>query len=387
MSERQGPTDGGDEVVEVPGPKPKPRPVPPPGGKVISIIDRQKDTAKRYVGTIGDLLAGDWSVDFLLPGCLPIATVGLITGESGAKKTWIAYEACRAVATGTPFMNRGLPARQGGVLILNFDNPTNVLADRVKLMGFTADLPVHIHTLGFTNPANGMPALLRMPGQYSRLKHLVDEFQPSLIIVDSMRQSHTEDENDNKAMSMLMSTFKSWTAVNNASVLIVHHTAKSNNADWVGKARGSGEIFASAGVEIYVADDTLRWTKHQAWDVGDVDQCTFKLESSFLGDCDEVNDEDVRKLLMVKATSALPLEIELIFEAKILGALRSKPNYGLSLKELSAECKLPMPRVKEFLYDARRLGKIRSKSVQRVRHYFANDPVQINEVNDEIDTE
>lgn len=286
--------------------------------------------------TVGQLLEDDMTaVDFLVPGCIPMGNVVLISGESGSRKTWLAYELARAVASGTPWLGRpAVKAVQGKVLILNYDNPTETLVGRVRQLSFSTDMPVRVHTSGVSPKA-----LLTLPMHAPTLKSIVDYYRPALIVVDSMRQAHKLDENSSREAAMIMSTFKEWTAIDHCTVVVIHHTGKGEKSQWHAQARGSGEIIASAGVVIETTiceddDDKTRatWTKHQAWDIGSVKSCEFSLLN------DMPNDGDYLVTPLV-ASSALPGEADIVNLNRISTVMR-EAGHPLTQKELNERTKL-----------------------------------------------
>lgn len=284
---------------------------------------RRAKLAEAYVVPVGTLLGYASEVEFLVHGCIPKGNVGLITGESGGGKSWIAYDLVRAVATATKWMTRGCSVETPQtVCVFNYDNPTNTLAARFVRLGFTENLPVLVHTHGHTKPLDGLPEILTLPSNRKHIKFIIEHYRPALVLLDSFRQMHESDENDSKEMKVVMSIMKEWTSINDCTVIAIHHTSKSGGSKWEASARGSGEIISSAGFVIEVrkaeaknlsgAAGTLHWTKHQAWPIGQTCETAF-----------EVVDEDDREgsFTTVRATSALPGEIESAFEQKILKAL------------------------------------------------------------------
>jgi hypothetical protein len=294
-------------------------------GPVIGKSKAQMQTSyvEAYTVEGGSLLGASTECEFLVAGALPVGNLVLMSGESGGGKSWCAYDLARAVATGTKWLHRSKSV-QGAqrVLILNYDNPTPTLQSRLVRLGFTAEMPFRVMTLGHTKPIDGLPEILTLPSNRRHLRHIVHGYQPALILVDSFRQLHELDENDSKEMKAIMSTLKEWTTVNKCVVVIIHHTSKSGGGRWEAQARGSGEIISSAGVVIEVRKaeaknisgvaGTLHWSKHQAWAIGQTRECAF-----------EIIDEDDREgsHTIVRATSALPGEIDMIQEEKIHKAI------------------------------------------------------------------
>jgi archaellum biogenesis ATPase FlaH len=254
-------------------------------------------------------------IQFLVPGCIPKACIVLLTGDSGAGKSWIAYDLALAVSNGSKWLGRGASVEEPKtVLILNYDNPTDILRIRISKMGVDPERNVFYHTQG------SVLKMLRLPQEGVSLKMIIDQLQPSLTIVDSLRQGHTYDENNNQDMSNLMNIFKTWTTIESKNtVLILHHTAKKNSSSWAASARGSGEIIASSDVVIETSVDgghkMLKWTKVRPWDIGDsTPECSFEIKDRHV----VLPNNRVKVSTSVKATSDLPGEKEYLSEREIL---------------------------------------------------------------------
>ncbi len=210
--------------------------------------------------------------EFLIHGAIPSRAVSFVVGTPGAKKSWLAYDMAIAISRGRPWL--GLPPTQSGLktLVLNYDNPTVELARRFLRLGALPSDPIVFHTL------TGGSDLLRLPGSEAELTTIVRAIMPSLIVVDSLRQSHMGDESNSREMAQVMAIFRSWTQWG-ASVVILHHTRKAPTdpgavALAMESLRGSTEIAASADAIIAVSIDSdgdgditnkAMWVKTRGW--------------------------------------------------------------------------------------------------------------------------
>jgi RecA-family ATPase len=230
------------------------------------------------VGAAAMLAAARIKPKMLVEDMIPAGAITLIIGEPGAKKSWLAYALAIATAQGGDWL--GVPVTTHGpkpnVLILNYDNPTPECGRRMMRLGMQAHDPIWFHSVDL-DP-------LRMPASIAELNAIVQHVQPSLVVVDSFRQCHTEDENSSQSMAIVMGHIKGFYA-QGSSVVVVHHAGKSNGlggAEGVGKARGSGEIAASAdciieakrmkGEDGEPGPDVAVWTKHRSWEIAPCDE-------------------------------------------------------------------------------------------------------------------
>lgn len=124
------------------------------------------------------------ALDFLIPPFLPLEQAAVIFGDGGSGKTYFTYGMALAVALGGKGAFGFRPYRQGGVLIIDYENPNGAtLRFRFKrlLRGagldplIVDDLPIHYW------PGSGMP----LPDHVEALKRYIDKYLIQLVIVDS----------------------------------------------------------------------------------------------------------------------------------------------------------------------------------------------------------
>lgn len=209
---------------------------------------------------------------FLIEGAIPSSAVTMIAGAPGEKKSWLAYAAALSVARGEPWLNFPAPS-PGRVVVANYDNPTRELARRFLRLGLrdSDEGQIYFHT---RDDAASSDYMLRLPEHSAKLISLVSRIRPRMVLIDSLRQCHTADENSSKEMADVMSTLKALTA-DGCAVVVIHHTKKPSARDDGMSAllsmRGSGEIAGSIDAAIVAANDVALWAKHRGWEIADLD--------------------------------------------------------------------------------------------------------------------
>lgn len=355
------------------------------------IGDLPRRTVEAYVVHISKIFDQDIAeVPFLVEGCIPRSCITIITGESGAGKSFVAYDLARAISSGTSWLNKAVPLPQREtVLLLNYDNPTKVVKTRLIRMGFERDAPCYIHTQGMTTPmVRGGAEMLKLPEEQSKLKYIIQEINPSLIVFDSLRQGQTLDENNNKEMANLWSIYKGWTEMpSKPAVVVLHHTSKNNqNSTWSTSARGSGEIISSSDVVIEVRVDpkdgahTLHWTKSRPWPIGQTNMTKFEIVDKYDNDVDgeapeEDEENDDAELLSlhtyVNALGVLPGEAERAIVMRIVAYISSRPSIVkvTTLAEIQKETGMAKNLVREAVQRARSQGFIKFRRVKNSAGY------------------
>ena len=214
-----------------------------------------------YVEDARELLShAELEQRFLLQDAIPEAGLCFLAGKSGSCKSWLAYDLALAVARARPwliFRYAECRGKRKPVLVLNYDNPNAELARRFLRLGMTPDDPIHFHSLAREMPREGLPAILRMPQCLDGILMIVDSIRPGLILIDSLRQSHTLDEMNSSQMGLISACLRQLTMYG-ATVLAIHHKRKGLREKYGRESgaeedpaddesmRGSGEIIAAA---------------------------------------------------------------------------------------------------------------------------------------------
>ena len=166
---------------------------------------------------------------WLVNGLIPRSALVVLVGSPGSYKTFFALAISNSVARGQDFIGRRVT--KGRVAYIDKENPRVVLQERLELIGSSKNL--HISP-NWQNPA---PPMLDN-GDYSSL---ASRYQ--LIVYDSLRRFHTNNENAPQEMAPLMENLRNLTK-DGSTVLFLHHPAKSEGSTY----RGSTEILAAVDV-------------------------------------------------------------------------------------------------------------------------------------------
>lgn len=191
--------------------------------------------------------------DFILPGFLA-GTVGALVAPGSTGKSMLALQLACAIASDQPQANTTDLAieRHGPVLYLNLEDPPGEIHRRLHSLGklFNANTRESI--------AAGLSISARM-GVPTNVMN--DKFMTSLlkagegcrlIVIDTLSRCHDLDENDNGAMSRLVSRLEQVARQTQAGVLYLHHTSKA-----AALAGQGGMAQAARGASALI--DNARW--------------------------------------------------------------------------------------------------------------------------------
>lgn len=222
---------------------------------------------------------------WLVKNFLPKATLGVIYGESGSGKSFLAYDLCAAVARGLETWC-GKRITKGRVLI--------IVAEGAQ--GFRQRIDAYCHQQGISprdfevDYISDFIPNLTMPNLITDLIKEINEREPyDLIVMDTFAQVMPgADENSGKDVGAALAQCKRIHAQTGAMVLLVHHSGKD-----AGKgARGWSGLRAAADVELEITrkenDRAIKVTKLK--DGQDGASMGFKLHTVTLGEDEDGDD-------------------------------------------------------------------------------------------------
>jgi len=178
-------------------------------------------------------------LEWLVDGILPLPAFGVLYGEPGCGKTFVALSMALAIASGQEWLGR--KTRQANALY--------VAAEGVY--GLKTRIQAHRHRFGLSEDSIrfvASPIEIMNPLQVAAL--LTDlkqqKFTPGLIVVDTLaRVALGADENNARDMGQVVAGFDELKRQTGATVLVIHHTRKDGLSE-----RGSSALRGAADVMI-----------------------------------------------------------------------------------------------------------------------------------------
>ncbi|MNK94761.1 hypothetical protein D3C87_1149740 [compost metagenome] len=224
-------------------------------------------------------------IPWLIKNFLPKATLGVIYGESGSGKSFLAYDLCAAISRGLDTWC-GKRVTQGRVLI--------VVAEGAQ--GFRQRIDAYCHQQCVkpgdfqVDYISDFIPNLTIPAHVTDLIKEINDREPyDLIVMDTFAQVMPgADENSGKDVGAALAQCKRINVKTGAMVLLVHHSGKD-----AGKgARGWSGLRAAADVELEITrkenDRAIKVTKLK--DGQDGASMGFKLHTVTLGEDEDGDD-------------------------------------------------------------------------------------------------
>ncbi len=201
---------------------------------------RKQAWRQRNIFTLADLLADKRPVPpDVVQGFVPGESVVVLAGKEGVGKSYLLLELAVTLAGDKPW--QGLAVHQGGVLLVDKENRPVRLRERFKKLAAKANLPITIVT--------DMEFDLDADKFVQELSGLAIDAEARLIILDSLSDFLGDtDENSNSQMGAAAGRLRQVSEATGASVIVIHHVAKSTSGTAQQTARGASALMGGVDV-------------------------------------------------------------------------------------------------------------------------------------------
>ncbi len=196
----------------------------------------------------------DPNITWDVQGLIAAQTAAIFGGYPGAGKSFLLMELALAVSTGTNFLDC-FPTRQGTVLYIDEENAPQLIATRFNalLKGRSLlEAPSSIKIAVAQNLEVDTDAGLQ------HLARSIQEFRPSIVIVDSFIRIHRAEENSAKEMSRVHSNIKYLMNSLNVSFVFADHVRKQS-----GKNQSAGLALRGSSDKWAFVDSLISVSKNQ----------------------------------------------------------------------------------------------------------------------------
>lgn len=251
-------------------------------------------------------------IEWIISDIIPEKAICFLGGKRGTFKTFFGLELAYSIASGKIFLNK-FESKKARVLFIDEESGLSLIKERgekiKKGLGITEDVDV-----AFISFAN---IKLDSSIWVIKLREVIEEFKPNLIIVDSLRRVMRFDENEAGYVSKLFTdSIRPLTEDYNLSWLLLHHMRKGMSGKYVtdemDELRGSSDLANYADIIIVLnrnrgATDSIvfkqvkcRYKEEMSAKVVKFDWGEDSLKMECVGDAEESNyaDELCSKLII-----------------------------------------------------------------------------------------
>lgn len=181
------------------------------------------------------------SIEWLIENIWVDKSRGLIAGNPGVGKTWLALDMLVSVASGLPCLGK-YAVKQGPVLLMEEEASDLNLSRRLHALARARGL---VHS-DLSNLHLATRQFAKLPKDVSELGFFILENDIRLVVFDSLRRFHTADENSSSEMQAVLDAFGRLSMLG-CSVVLIHHLSKSSDVSkkpLFERLRGSSDFWA-----------------------------------------------------------------------------------------------------------------------------------------------
>jgi hypothetical protein len=253
-----------------------------------------------------------WTVAGVLGG------LGLLWGEAGVGKSFVACSLAASVATGRPWL--GHRVAEGAVVYV---------AGEGGALGVARRLDAAVTALRCCDPEDGpIPLWIATTGVDlvagpTELMVLLGSVAPGLVIIDTLARCFAGDENSQQDMSRFVYSLDMLRDVYGCSVLVVHHANKTEKQG-AGRVRGSSVLYGAVDVSLQLVLDARAEARLVADKLRDRDVTAPVAELRFesvpvWGERDDLGD--VRTTRVVRPSAAFEVALPEVACVPLRGAV------------------------------------------------------------------
>lgn len=209
---------------------------------------------------------------WLIQSLIPSGGAVCLYGDPKVGKSYAALQLALAIEEGGEWL--GFPVvRTGRVVYIQLDTPRSLWAERIEALRAGGVPSITKIAQCDRGTLDSWPFDILDPSHHARLKEALAEVKPIAVIVDTIRESHSADENDSTAMRNVIGELVD--ATQPAALIVISHARKPNpevHRDLLADQRGSNYVVGRM-------DTIIRFTHRTAFLTGRaIEEGSVKLE-------------------------------------------------------------------------------------------------------------
>ena len=214
------------------------------------LADRSEEGGNLWHYQAMNLMVEPSPPDWLVQDLICKGDLTMMIGEPGVGKSWLSMSLAVALAEGhSQWLGRTLTGVSGRVLYVDEENPELLIPHRLRLLGLSDEGTKNIRYLHRQG--------VRLDRKPELLLDEALDWEPDLIVLDSLTRLHTKDENNAGEVAALFNDgINPLARDTGATTLVLHHITKTESGSSFTRSRGSGDMSASidSGLDIRQTD-------------------------------------------------------------------------------------------------------------------------------------
>lgn len=231
---------------------------------------------------------------WLIEPLIPAGGSVLLYGDPKVGKSYAALQLALAIEGGTEWF--GFPVRTNGkVVYVQLDTPRSLWAQRLETLKKDG-LPVETLTFGDRETLDCFPFDILNQEHYDLLRSELQQISPApvAVIIDTLRESHSGDEDKSTSMQPVIAALQSVVAP--AALIVIAHSRKTigdQAPDLINDNRGSSYVAGRM-------DCIIRFSRHTVYYTGRaVEEGSIRLERTENGLWVPANDDRDKLILAI----------------------------------------------------------------------------------------
>ncbi|EGQ7757949.1 AAA family ATPase [Vibrio vulnificus] len=272
---------------------------------------------------------------WLITGFIPKGSVGVMYGQSGARKSFVAIDCCCAIATGSLWHNQ--KTLSGAVVYVAAEGQMGI-SKRVKAWEIaTGQQVTQLYILGQAVVMSDATAQTNLIQAIQEIeKH--NEIKVELIVLDTLARNFSGDENNNDAMGKFIRGCDFVKASTGASVLAIHHSGKDVSKGSRGHSSLKGAIDCEFQVSHNSKTGLTTLSNIKMKDFEEADDVIFDFKPIQLGITSEDGDPITSLAQLTPATFKKKKNGKNDEDNPVLKALRDVFGGSSTREELRTHC-------------------------------------------------
>lgn len=178
---------------------------------------------------------------WLIEPIIPAGGSVVLYGDAKLGKSFLALQAAEAIVSGTDWLCYPTRIKNGKVVYIQLDTPRGLWMDRIDSLA-----PKHpnLDIIDYADRETlDFPFDILNPEHFSHLQQDLSTIKPDLVIFDTLREAHAEEENSSTDMKNVIAALTA--CVRPAALLLVSHPRKPQPESLdslLSGQRGSGYI-------------------------------------------------------------------------------------------------------------------------------------------------
>lgn len=195
---------------------------------------------------------------WLLKHLIPTGGAMTIYGDPKTGKSYAAIQLALALAGVEAHWLEFPVVTAGNVVYVQLDTPRSLWASRLEDLQ-EAGQPIDQLHLADRETLDTWPFDILLPSHFELLQESLRPLEPTAVIIDTLREAHSADENDSTAMRNVVAALVA--ATQPAALILVSHSRKPSSdipPDLMSDQRGSSYVVSRM-------DSICRLTKHRLY--------------------------------------------------------------------------------------------------------------------------